>query len=107
MAYSSFRDCARFHDCFDFKGRTIVLYSHHLIEESDGSFDIFVDLDDETFAGDIYDVNFVRKYLSTGVGFFHAAHGIILKNIDTDSIRAAVHELLDNKMLKEVFVLSE
>lgn len=107
MSYQEFRECAKYHDSFEFCGKEVILYSHHIIEKSGGAFDIFVDLDGQTFAGDIYDPIFLQKFLSQSNYYFHVPHGIVVQRIDRANIRDAIRQMLKDDRLAEIFVKSE
>ena len=87
-------------------GKKIKIFSYYPIKDTeDDNIDIFVEVDGITYSGQVHSWKNVKTLLNKDdmPCYFYDRYGIILQNLSTESIVAAIKEMIAGDDIEHIF----
>ena len=87
-------------------GKQVKIFSYYPVEDTeDDNIDIFVEIDDVTYSGQIYSWKNIESVINKGdmPCYFYDRHGIILQTLSNENIIAAIEEMVESGEIKHIF----
>lgn len=95
---------------FELVGKKVRIYSYHSVEDPiDENIDIFVEVDDNKYSGQVYSIKNVERLLGNRefLGYFYDRYGIILKLVDKEHVEEAVRNIILEERISDIFCRQE